>query len=245
MPQETDAETIFEKVCFLLICLHAWLNFLRSPVFGSLQRCSRLTTHRSHRGFLACQFVREFAQTYPWESLHSNNSKKSPVRSNLKDGRRVEACITEVLAQKRKPQDTNLFSVPVRRISPLFPLSFFHMRWSARKYFFNYLQMFIFFLTTPRANSVPGLLLPFFFFFGQRASIEQSPNKSTAFSSKVVQQCFTKARRQWGSHLPSEAKWPAWGHTVGHSRAHLPCDSSALSHQETLLNLYIKQAQTG
>lgn len=84
-----------------------------------------------------------------------------------------------------------------------------------------------------------------FFFFGQRASIEQSPNKSTAFSSKVVQKCFTKARRQWGSHLPSEAKWPAWGHTVGHSRAHSPCDSSALSHQETLLNLYIKQAQTG
>lgn len=116
-------------------------------------------------------------------SLQSNNSKKFPVQSNLKDGKRVETCITEVLAQKRKPQDTNLFSVPVRSISPLLPLTFFHIRWSARKYFFNNLQMFIFFLTTPRANSVPVLLSPFF--FCHRGSVEQSPNKSTAFSSKV------------------------------------------------------------
>lgn len=99
-----------------------WLSSL------ALQHCSRLTTHRTHRGFLACQFLRELHHTYPWESLHSNNSKKSPVRSNLRDGKRVETCITEVLAQKRKPQDTNLFSVPVRCISPLLPLSFFHMR---------------------------------------------------------------------------------------------------------------------
>lgn len=41
-------------------------------------------------------------------SLHSNNSKKSPVWSNLKDGKRVETRNTEVLVQKRKPQDTNL-----------------------------------------------------------------------------------------------------------------------------------------
>jgi len=123
MPQETDTETISERLCFLLVCLHPWLSFLRSLALGSLQRCSRLTTHRSHGGFLACQFLREFVQTYPWESLHANNSKKSPARSNLKDGKRVE-----VLAQKRKPQDTNLFSVPVRCISPLLPLSLFHMR---------------------------------------------------------------------------------------------------------------------
>lgn len=163
MPQQIDAETTFERLCFLLICLPSWLDFLRSLALGSLQRCSRLTTHRSHRGFLACQFSRKFSQTYPWESLHSNNSKKSPVQSDLKHGERVGTCITEALAQKRKPQDTNLFSVPVRRISPLLPLSVFHMGWSARKYFFSYLQMFIFFLATRRADSVPILLLSFFF----------------------------------------------------------------------------------
>lgn len=87
-----------------------------------------------------------------WESLlrHTlvrvfNNNKQSPVQSNLKDGKKGETCITEVLAQKRKSQDTNLFSVPVRHVSSLLPFPFFHMRWSARKYFFNYLQMFIFF----------------------------------------------------------------------------------------------------
>lgn len=87
-----------------------------------------------------------------WESLlrHTlvrvfNNNKQSPVQSNLKDSKKGETCITEVLAQKRKSQDTNLFSVPVRHVSSLLPFPFFHMRWSARKYFFNYLQMFIFF----------------------------------------------------------------------------------------------------
>lgn len=109
MPQQIDAETMFERLCFLLICLPAWLDFLRSLALGSQQRCSRLTSHRSHRGFLACQFSRKFSQTYPWESLHSNNSKKSPVQSDLKHSERVGTCTTEVLAQKKKTQDTNLF----------------------------------------------------------------------------------------------------------------------------------------
>lgn len=57
-------------------------------------------------------------------------------------------------------------------------------------------------------------------FFGHRASIEQSPNTSTAFSSKVAKKYFTKVSKQWGPHLPSEVQWPAQGHTRGNSIAH-------------------------
>lgn len=147
-------------VCFL-ICLHVWLNFLHSLALGSLQHCSKFTLTGAIEAFWPVSF---------WESLlwHIlvrvfSNNKKSPVRSNLKDGKKGEICTTEVLAQKRKSQDTNIFSVLVRHISSLLPLPFFHMRWSARKYFFNYIQMFIFFWL-PQGQTQSLFYYNFFFF---------------------------------------------------------------------------------
>lgn len=34
MQQETDAEAVYERFCFLLICLHAWLDFLHSQLLA-------------------------------------------------------------------------------------------------------------------------------------------------------------------------------------------------------------------
>lgn len=131
----------------------------------------------------------------------------------FKGWKKGETCITEVLAQKRKSQDTNLFSVPVRHIFSLLPLPFFHMRWSARKYFFNYIQMFIFFwLPQGQTQSLFYYHLFFsFFFFCHRASLEQSPNKGTTFSSKVVKVFY---KGEWVMRVP-----PAQ-HTMGCIRDH-------------------------
>lgn len=100
----------------------------------------------------------------------------------------------------------------------------------------------------PKGKLSPCFIITFFsflFFFPRSGNVEQSPNKSPVVSPPVVKDMLYKGER--ATRVPSspiKAKWPAWGHASGCSRAHPHPVTPCLPGWEVLFNLYIQQAQT-
>lgn len=106
--RQTPRQSVCGSVFFSSACMHGSISFL----LGSWLSSALLQAHHAQepaRLSGLSVFERVCSDVSLGESsLHSNNSQKSPIRSNLKDAKRVETCNSEVLAQNRKPQDANL-----------------------------------------------------------------------------------------------------------------------------------------
>lgn len=140
-------------------------------------------------------------------SLHSNNSEKSPVWSNLKDGKRVETRNTEVLVQKRKPQDTNL----CQAYFPFASTFLLSHEMICQKIFLQLSSNVHLLFDYPKGKLSPCFIITFFsFLFFPPAEATQSnlQIKAPLFHPQLSKTCLTKVNSPRGSHChqarPSE-----------------------------------------
>lgn len=197
--RQTARQSVSGSVFFSSACMRGSISFLLGSWLSSALLQAHHTQEPARLSGLSV-FERVCSDVSLGESsLHSNNGEKSPVRSNLKDGKRVETCNSEVLTQNRKPQDANL----CQAYFPFASTFLLSHEMICQKIFLQLPSSVHLLFDYPKGKLSPCFIIAFslrYFFFAAEAAQSTLQIKVLLFHPKLPKECFRKQNRQRGSY---------------------------------------------